>query len=529
MRRVVPFLAPAGVVLALAAWTWHATQRPLPGGLGPWLAGALVLVVLHLILRWEDATRLAGTRHVKYGANSVLFSLVFLTILGVGNYFVQKNTKRWDLTKNQRYSLSPQTIKLLAALREDVTITYFQTKEELVGARDTMRSYELASPHVKLEFVDPRQNAQKARDLEVRPPLPALVIQRGTRQERINSDREQDLANAFVKLTREGKKTVCFVEGEGEAGLDDAGEHGMQSAKQALEQKQYGTKAIVLLREAKVPADCAVVVVAGPQKDLLPESIGGLRDYVRGGGKLLALLEPEFKDPQPNLTALFAEWNLVVGKDLVLDLLAEYKLQGRGSVETLVTRLSPTEEATSDLKGFHPILNGARSVEPGTAATPGVSARKLAWVDQSAWKQTDLSQQALSSLKPELFQDKLASVSVAAVATIEGPKPSPGPSPAASPAPDAPKPPEGRVIVFGDSDFASNAWLALPGNGDLFANSVAWLAQDSDLISIQPRDPDDQRFILTQGQTILMTLFALVGLPGFFIVLGIATWWRRRG
>jgi len=69
----------------------------------------------------------------------------------------------------------------------------------------------------------------------------------------------------------------------------------------------------------------------------------------------------------------------------------------------------------------------------------------------------------------------------------------------------------------------------VPGNKDLFLNSIAWLMQDSDLISIQPRDPEDQRFDMTQGQRSLLRWFALVCVPGLFVVLGIATWWRRRG
>ena len=64
---------------------------------------------------------------------------------------------------------------------------------------------------------------------------------------------------------------------------------------------------------------------------------------------------------------------------------------------------------------------------------------------------------------------------------------------------DAPKP-ESRLVVIGDSDFASNRWLGIAGNRDLFLNAVNWLAQQENLISIRPKDPEDRRITLTADQ-----------------------------
>ncbi|HZL71011.1 MAG TPA: ABC transporter, partial [Planctomycetota bacterium] len=63
---------------------------------------------------------------------------------------------------------------------------------------------------------------------------------------------------------------------------------------------------------------------------------------------------------------------------------------------------------------------------------------------------------------------------------------------------------------------------------DLFMNSVAWLAQDADLISIRPKEPDDQRLVLTRVQQQNMLVLALLLIPGVFIVMGIREWWSRR-
>jgi len=541
MQRTIPFLAPLGLAVALGAWIVQ-QLRPLPGGLGPWLAAGLALVVVHLLMRWEDVARALGSRQTKYGASSVLFSLAFLGILGLGNFLVQKHTKRWDLTKTQRYSLQEPTLKLLAGLKDDVSILYFQTKDglgdgrnALGDARDQMRAWELASPHIRVEYINPLVDAQKQREYDIKL-VPTLILKRGARTERISGSSEQDLANAILKVTREGQKTVCFLEGEGEVNPDegDPRGRGLSEGKKALEALQYKTKKFMLLRDNQVPADCSAVVVAAPQADLPVPAVDGLRQYVTAGGKLLVLLEPEFKDPQPNLRALLAEWNLIAGQDLVLDLFAARKFADRAGPETLVTSVSGSEEATRDLIAFHPVFHTARSIEAGTEGKPGIEARKLVWVDETAWKQLDFSDQALRSLQSASLRSQLTTVNVAALATIKAPSPAPTPTPTAvpgsTPLPDTEtKTPEGRVIAMGDADFATNALYAMPGNSDLFENSVAWLAQDSDLISIRPKEQQEEgRLIIPDGQMLLLILFALAGLPGLFVVLGIATWWRRR-
>ena len=68
------------------------------------------------------------------------------------------------------------------------------------------------------------------------------------------------------------------------------------------------------MREKTVPADCTVLVVGGPEKDLLPETTGAIRDFVKKGGKALVMVEAELKEPYPNLVALLKEWNIEAGK-----------------------------------------------------------------------------------------------------------------------------------------------------------------------------------------------------------------------
>lgn len=522
MKRLVDALAPLGLLVIIGTALWQRSGKTLPGDPAWWLYGALFLILLHLALRFEDITKAIGRRQMKYGANSLVLVAVVLAILGIVNYLMVRNPKKWDLTKNQRYSLSAETKKLVAGLGEDIKITYFQKAKDVGEGGDRLKQFQAASPRIKTEFVDPIANPARARDYDITA-IPTLVVERGARREKIQNDSEQDIANALVKVTRNGQKTVCFVTGEGERDMEDYAETGFSGAKTALGKSQYETKKFVLLQEGKIPEGCSVVVVPGPQKDLLPAAIDVLRAFVKGGGKLLVMIEPELKDAFPNLQALLKEWNLETTKDVVVDVSLQNQLSGTGALTPLAAKY-PYHEITRDFRmatAFHT----ARSVSAGSATTAGLHAQNLAETSEQSWSETDLS------LKEPIqyddgSKDKKGPVSLGAVATLEvaSSAPEPSPEPGAPPA----KKPEGRVVAYGDSDWATNAFLAFPGNQDLFVNSVAWLAQDVDLISIRAKEPDDQRLFLTKEQLQNLFVVSLLFIPGAFVVLGVLAWWRRR-
>jgi ABC-type uncharacterized transport system involved in gliding motility auxiliary subunit len=85
-----------------------------------------------------------------------------------------------------------------------------------------------------------------------------------------------------------------------------------------------------------------------------------------------------------------------------------------------------------------------------------------------------------------------------------------------------------RLVVFGDSDFASNSTYGLQGNGNLFLNTLSWLAQDESFISIRPKNPDDRRLTMTEAQGRLVSYVMLLLLPAGVLITGISVWTKRR-
>jgi len=528
LKRLVDFLAPLGILVFLGALVWSRTGRVLPGGLRPWLIAGLALVVVHLILRWEDVAGGIGRRQWKYGTNAFVLSLAVLGVLGVANYLVARHTKRWDLTENKRYSLSDQTRKVVGGLQDDVSVTYFQRTMDMRGGQDRLQEYEALSPHLKVQFVDPVKSPTKAQAYDVRGPWPILIVEHGDRRERVTNDSEEDLTNALIKVTREGKKTICFIDGEGERSASDSSERGLTGAKAALEKSLYETRDVFLLREKEVPSDCTVAVVAGPENDLEAPAVDALRAFVKGGGKAMFMLEPPFKHTYPNLVALLKEWKIDPGDDVVVDVSGMGQLFGASELAPLVTDY-PYHAITKDFRVMT-LFGGARSMEAGEETREGVTSQNLARTSPQSWAESDVKAQGEITLD-ETTGDRTGPISLAAVATISVPAPTPSPSPSPDDSEakeEPPKAPEGRVAAFGDVDFASNALLGFQGNQDFFLNTVAWLAEDADLISIRPREPEDQRLTMTLQQQQNATWLARLVFPLAFVIAGVVVWWRRR-
>lgn len=135
---------------------------------------------------------------------------------------------------------------------------------------------------------------------------------------------------------------------------------------------------------------------------------------------------------------------------------------------------------------------------------------------------------------------KLVSYSVAQQIPQSSPSPtvsptiSPNASPSPSPTTNMPTTSKSgnvtaKMVIIGNSAFATNQWFGEQLNGDVFLNSVQWLAaNDEEPLSMRPKDPKKRRIILNSVQASLLSWLSLVIFPLLGLGLAIFTWWRRR-
>src|SRR3990172_7545665 len=112
-------------------------------------------------------TRLSS-RQTKYGLNTALYVLVALAIAVVINLIANHFVKQVDLTANQRYSLSPQSVKILDELQQDVELLYFDRQMNFDQAANLLEQYKVQSRRVRLTYLDPDREPAKATQYNVK-------------------------------------------------------------------------------------------------------------------------------------------------------------------------------------------------------------------------------------------------------------------------------------------------------------------------------------------------------------------------
>ena len=461
-----------------------------------------VLLVAALIGGFQEVIAFFTSRGGRMGTNSLAMVLAVLVILGAANFLGFKHSKRWDLTPEHLYTLSDETKKVLTGLKQDVKVIQFN-KPGSDPLADTMAEYKKVSPRLSYQFVDPQDNPNLTREYNVRN-MGDVVVASGTRTEHLKDTDEQSLTSAILKVTQERQKSICFVTGHGEKSLTGAGGDGYSSVQKALERDNYVAKSINLVEAQNAPAECDVIVVAGPQNGYFPQEVDALQKYLDAGGKMLVLVDPA---TDPKLEPLFTEWNVAPGNDLILDVSGAGQIVGMGvSVPVVLTYgSSPITESLQGRMTFFPMARtiGPEKKDLGKPLTDLLmtSDRSFAKVNWDP-KQTELRYVENKDKRGPL------TIGVSEEKKV-GDK-------------------SARLVVIGNSAFSANAFFGRQSNGDLFENAINWLAQDESLISIRPKSRTNRRLTFTIAQERIFYLFSLAMLPGAVLIIGLAVWWKRR-
>ncbi len=492
----------------------------------------LALVLVYVASQWRDIADFYKGRGARYGTAAIVSILAFAGILAAINYLAARQNKRWDLTANQVYSLSDQTIKILQTLDAPVKFTVFDRELTHDGYRDRLDAYTYQSSQATAEYVDPEKNPLRARAAQIQS-LGTVLIEYKDRTERVSNVNEQELTNALIKAITGETRSVYFTQGHGEKDPTSGEQAGGYSAiASALSTDNYGVEKLVLVQAQTVPDDATVVIIAGPQTDFLQPEIDALQAYLARGGKVLALIDPRddvSKPGTPLLDAFLRDWGFDIGSNIVVDASGIGQLLGTDASVPVATNY-PAHAITLNfqLMTAYPL---ARSVDAVEGGVNGRFPQSLVQTSAQSWAEADIAG-LTSSGRVELNPEKgdiPGPISLAAAVSAPATD-APAPAPDAEQAEDeADKPkPESRVVVVGDSDFASNGVLGVQGNRDFFMNAVNWLAQQENLIAIRPREPEDRRLTLTADQQSRIFLLSVLLLPGLVFAAGVYSWYGRR-
>ena len=448
------------------------------------------------------------SRQAKYGLNTAIYCLVALAIVVVVNLIANRFVKQIDLTANKRYSLAPQTAKILSELQKDVELVYFDRRNNFTSVRDKLEMFPIKSRRVKVTYVDPDREPSKANQYKVKT-YGTLIVASGDRNEQAKGLQEEEITGSIIRVLKGGPKNIYFLTGHGERDLESTERLGYSAAKKALEESNYKVNPLSLLEQSpKIPEDCTLLVIAGPMKDFLDPEIAAIKDYVLKGGRVFFLLHPQ---TPPKLIDLLDQFGADAHNNLVVDTSGLGRLFGTDELMPLVVQYED-HPITKDLVNTATLFPFASAVHTSTKGMAGAVFREIAKTTKNSWSTTEVQSKQITFRKGQDTEGPLALLGVGTYRPMGSP--------------DAAK--EGRYVVAGSAEFVANSILGFPGNRDLFLNAVNWLASDEDLISIRPKDPEDRRVNLSPSQMTMIFYGSLIVVPLAIVLSGLGVWWKRR-
>jgi ABC-type uncharacterized transport system involved in gliding motility auxiliary subunit len=515
---VFRIIAAAGLFLLItgtALFPVSSAERETPGVL---FAVGAVLLVVSALANLKSVVAFFRQRQARQGANAVLMTLLFTAILVIIQAISIRNTHRYDVTRNQRFTLSEQTQSLLEQLDGDIVFTAFLRKHtnQWQGGEALLNMYMHHGRNVRFEMIDPDEKPHVAE--RYRAKSGEVIVEYKENLRKADGLSEEKITNALLFASRERQKTVYFVTGHDEKRLDSGEGDGLRFARQGLENTGFLTRELSLVEVDSIPPDCAVLVLAGPKKEYLQSEVNHIDNFLARGGSVLFLLDPRW--PISHMQLILDRYYVVAFDYVLLD-------------ELVVDAGEEMFDATyTKIRNYntHPITRGFRSITIFPMARPlaiepnesdlAIRTQYLAITGKSAWGETDMNSfRAGSAIRDETDLAPPLGVAVVAERTnrYDGP---------------SGRPPErewtSKIVVVGDSDFATNRFYRLLGNSDFFLNAIEYLAEEEIVIPIRPKKSLGDRVYISASEGRLIFVLCLVSLPLMVASLGGYVLMRKR-
>jgi len=431
---------------------------------------------------------------------------------------------RIDLTVGQAYTLSQHSRRILDELAKPVKILAFVRKEDPRNAylTDLFWRISLRQPKVTSRVVDLNRNPALAQAYHA-DSYGSLVVECGPRRKTFSNVREELLMAAMLQVTRDYEKTVYVLAGHGEHDFSDADRYrGYSTFRNVLEQEFYHVKPLSLFGNQEIPKDASAILIPGPRRDILPEEALKLDRYVQSGGSLLVMLDP---GGSPAMSAFLHRYRIDMPARVIGD--GDFRL---AASEPLTSRIPDKgrESSVTSILDADPVFSLFGPIEVREGEEQTIDVLPLLSSSKNSWS---MALQSGSNVPPDdvEFEQKRGDqrgpfpVAVSVAIKIEGHDPTQVKA-------DESVRKVGRLIVFGDSDFASNQFIDLLGNRDLLVNAVNWLALEDTLIGVRPerKTAGKEQFYVSSRQNYMVFLIGVVILPLTFVALGMGVFLRRR-
>ncbi|MDR9404883.1 MAG: Gldg family protein [Halothece sp. Uz-M2-17] len=561
-----------GVTSGYVAGDW----TPIP--LGLIITGGVIAIISFFL----GTRKFWRRRSTQANLNAFIATIALIFILGFLNFLGIRYQQTIDLTENNLFTLAPQSKQLVSALEEPLTVWVFNDPPSEETER-LLNNYQKQSNNFKINFVDPQQNISKAQEFGVES-YGEIYIEYGDKTQfvqqvsEVEAISEVKLTSAIQNIQRDRVSFIYILQGHGEPPLDPV-QGGLSQAVTSLKQQGYQVQPFNFAEETNLPNLAnSVLMIASPERALFPGEVEAIANYLAEGGSLLLLLDP---DSNSGLDPILEMWGVQLDDRVIVDASGQGQVLGFNAATAFVTRYGdhPITNPFGNGISIYPLARPVDAVEK-----EGITATPLAYTNEASWAESDTTQEQLeynperdragplvisfaldhiedsssetqqeetsdSNNSEETNAEEKETENESSVNTEETTTDSDHTEETTSNSDSEtinessenteeteseektfPKPsPEARIVVFGDSDFATNGLFVQQLNGDMFLNSVDWLANsETPSLALRPKEETNRRINLTPQQAAILSRTAVGIVPLVGLILAMISWLRRR-
>ena len=445
--------------------------------------------------------KLSPRIHQQLRLKNALLTALLLCLIGTVAWLSTRYVAQIDITNNASNTLSAASQKLLTSLPDEVLITAYIKKGQPLRTQiaQLVDRYSRHKSNLALTFIDPDLAPEKTRELNIGPEGIILVEYQG-RTEKLSFIDESSLTNALLQLANANERWVTFLTGHGERSPDGIANFDLGQFGKELARRKITAQTISLATLPAIPDNSALLVMTAPAVPLLAGEWDIIKHYIQRGGNLLLLTDPN----NQQLTTLQKQLGIEQLQGVIVD--GSSKLYGIND-PSFVLASEYTQHPIS--KGFqtmtlYPVV-AALEVDQNT----GFKAEALLSSAIQSWTETGAIEGKIrfDANSPEK-QGPLA-FAYALTRTIN-------------------EKTQQRIVVVGDGDFLSNAYIGNVGNLDIGLRMVSWLIHDDRFINIPAKIASDKSLQLTPTTVAIIGFGFLIIIPLLLIGTGFIIWRKRK-
>ena len=458
----------------------------------------------------------------KYGGYATLLTSMVLVILLVANLVVDKLDLKYDMTKNKLYSLSEQSYKVMDKLSKDINIISFNKQgSQNQGIAEILNKYHDKTKKITLKYIDPNTNPQIAKKYSsTANPIAAgsIVVESGSKFKVINESElynttqdqttgqtsvqslavEQKVTGAIMYVLNDKNSVVYNLQGHSEIAL-------APEVTQDLANQNFTVKTLNLLLGDWKPAAGDMLIVSSPSSDITKDELTKLKDFFSKGGHAIFLMDVQ-KVRFPNLDDLMSTFGIQINQSLVLE--------------------GDTQHAYQNPAYLVPKMDNHVIVNPMVSANLPILFPVAQPIEQLKVKKTSIKIEPLLTTTDKSWWRK----NIDSAGTEKEAGDIDGPFDVAVAITDTQGTSSAKIVVFSSSGFLSSQISSMTGGGnlDLFMNSMNWVQDLKENISITPKDVTTQGLKITQAQTLGYSAMVVIVIPAIIIIGGVVVWLKRR-